>query len=99
MLDLYPFECLNNSNVTFGMSHTNSIDFNIGSQYNVKWNVIIEVSYSWIREVSNTLIWISLDCVIIKLLWFAFLILFNEIVAPLSTISRYGAKKFCLGHP
>ena len=36
MLDLYPFECLNNSNVTFGMSHTNSIDFDIGSQYNVK---------------------------------------------------------------
>ena len=72
---------------------------NIGSQYNTKWNFFIEVSYSWIREVSNTYIWIFLDRVIVKLLWFAFLILFNIIVAPVSTTSRYGAKKFCLGHP
>ena len=35
-LDFYSFECLNHSNITFGMSHANSIDFNIGSQYNVK---------------------------------------------------------------
>ena len=35
-LDFYSFECLNDSNVTFGMSHANSIDFNIESQYNVK---------------------------------------------------------------
>ena len=34
--DFYSFECLNHSNVTFGMSHANSIDFNTGSQYNVK---------------------------------------------------------------
>ena len=36
MLDFYSFEYLNHLNVTFGMSHANSIDFNIGSQYNVK---------------------------------------------------------------
>ena len=30
-MDFYSFECLNHSNVTFGMSHANSIDFNIGS--------------------------------------------------------------------
>ena len=36
MLDFYSFQYLNHLNVTFGMSHANSIDFNIGSQYNVK---------------------------------------------------------------
>ena len=41
MLDFYSFEYLNHLNVTFGMSHANSIDFNIGSQYNVKWNFFI----------------------------------------------------------
>ena len=56
MLDFYSFEYLNHLNVTFGMSHANSIDFNIGSQYNVKQNGLIEVSYSWIRKVSNTYI-------------------------------------------
>ena len=60
---------------------------------------LIETSYSWIRAVSNTYLWIFLDCMIVKLLWFAFLILFNVMVAPVSTISRYGAKTFCLGHP
>ena len=35
-LDFYSFEYLNRSNVTFTMSQANSIDFNIGSQYNVK---------------------------------------------------------------
>ena len=98
-VDFNSFKYLNHSNVTFGMSRANSIDFNIGSQYNTKWNILLEVSYSWIREVSNTYIWIFLDCVIVKLLWLAFLILFNVIVAPVSTISRYSAKKFCLGHP
>ena len=38
MLDFYSFECLNYSNITFGIFHANSIDFNIRSQYNVKWN-------------------------------------------------------------
>ena len=33
-LDFYSFECLNHSNVTFGMSYTSYIDFNLGSQYN-----------------------------------------------------------------
>ena len=41
---------------------------------------LIEVSYSWIREVSNTYICILLDCVIVKFLWFAFLILFKEVL-------------------
>ena len=36
MLQFHLFECLNHPNVTFGMSHANSTDFNIGSQYNVK---------------------------------------------------------------
>ena len=36
MLDFYSFKYLINSNVTFEMSHANSIDFNIGSWYNVK---------------------------------------------------------------
>ena len=36
MLDFDSFECLNHLNVTFGMSHANSIDFNIGSKYNIK---------------------------------------------------------------
>ena len=36
MLDFYSFECLNHWNITFRMSRENSIDFNIGSQYNVK---------------------------------------------------------------
>ena len=40
-LDLYSLECLNHSNVRFAMSHANSIDFNIGSQYNVKWNFLV----------------------------------------------------------
>ena len=35
-LDFYSFECFNDLNVTFGMSHANSINYNIGSQYNVK---------------------------------------------------------------
>ena len=41
MLDFYSFECLNHSNVTFGMSHANSTGFNIGNQYNVKWNFLV----------------------------------------------------------
>ena len=41
MLDFYSFEYLNHSNVTFGMSYANSIDFNIGSQYNVKLNFLV----------------------------------------------------------
>ena len=36
MLDFYSFERLNLSNITFGMSYACSIDYNIGSQYNVK---------------------------------------------------------------
>ena len=36
MLDFYSFEYFNHSNIIFGMSHANSIDFNIGSQCNVK---------------------------------------------------------------
>ena len=59
---------------------------------------LIEISYSWIREVSNTYIWIFLDCVIVKLLWFAFLILFNVIVAPVSTIFRW-CKEVLFGTP
>ena len=55
--------------------------------------------YGWIREVSNTYIWIFLDCIVVKLLWFASPILFNIIVGPVLTIFRYCAKKFCLGHP
>ena len=35
-LDFYLIECLNHSNIRFGIFHANSIDFNIGSQYNVK---------------------------------------------------------------
>ena len=35
MLDFYSFECLDHSDITFRMSHANSIGFNIGSQYNV----------------------------------------------------------------
>ena len=51
-MDFYSFECLNHSNVTFGMPHANSIDFNIASQYisKVKFFGSIEISYSWIRE-------------------------------------------------
>ena len=49
-MDFNSFERLNHSNVTFGMSHANSIDFNIESQYNVMFG-FIEMSYSWIREV------------------------------------------------
>ena len=47
-LDFYLFECLNHLNVTFGMSHANSIDFNIESQYKckVKFFCLIEISYS-----------------------------------------------------
>ena len=55
-LDFYSFKYLNRSNITFGMSHANSTDFNTGSHYNV--NVIffglVEIGYSWITEVSNT---------------------------------------------
>ena len=40
-LDFYSFEGLNQSNITFGISHANSIDFNIGSQYNVKRNFLV----------------------------------------------------------
>ena len=47
-MDFYSFERLNHSNVAFGMSHANSIDFNIGSQYN--GISLMEISYSWIRE-------------------------------------------------
>ena len=36
MLYFYSFKYLNYFDVTFGMSHANSIDLNIGSQYNVK---------------------------------------------------------------
>ena len=36
MLDFDLFESLNHSNATFRMFHAYSIDFNIGSQYNVK---------------------------------------------------------------
>ena len=82
------------------MSHANSTDFNTGSHYNV--NVIffglVEIGYSWITEVSNTYLWIFLDYVTVKLLWFAFVILFNVIVAPASTISSYGEKALHLGH-
>ena len=35
------FECLNESNVTFRMSHANFIGFNMGSQCNVKWNFLV----------------------------------------------------------
>ena len=45
MLDFYSFECLNHSNITFGISHANSIDFNIGSQYNVKRNFFGLIEY------------------------------------------------------
>ena len=34
-LDFYSFECLDHSDITFRMSHANSIGFNIGSQYSV----------------------------------------------------------------
>ena len=57
-LDFYSFKYLNHLIVTFGMSRANFIDLNIGSQYNVKLTFfgLIEFSYSWIREVSNTYI-------------------------------------------
>ena len=35
-LEFYLFECLNHSNVTFGMYQANSIDFKIEYQYKVK---------------------------------------------------------------
>ena len=44
-MDFYLIEGLNHSNITFGMSHANSIDFNIGSQYNVKWNIFGLIEY------------------------------------------------------
>ena len=34
-MDFYSLKRSNHSNVTFGMSHATSIDFNLGSQYNV----------------------------------------------------------------
>ena len=40
-MDFYSFECLIHSNITFGMSHANSIDYNIGSQYNVKGKFLV----------------------------------------------------------
>ena len=57
-MDFYSFEYLNHLIFTFAMSHANFIDLNIGSQYNVKLTFfgLIEFSYSWIREVSNTYI-------------------------------------------
>ena len=82
------------------MSHANSTDFNTGSQYNVNgiFFGLVEIGYSLITEGSNTYLWIFLDYVTGKLLWFAFVILFNVIVAPASTISRYGEKALHLGH-
>ena len=40
-LDFYSFEYSNHLNFTFGMSHANSVDFNIGSQFSVKWNFLV----------------------------------------------------------
>ena len=54
----------------------------------------IEISFSWIREVSNTYVWIFLDCVILKLLWFAFLIWFNIIVAPGWRVAAFDKEHF-----
>ena len=79
--------------ITFKMSHASSIDFNIESQYNVKWSFLVllqrlVIPGSGIFQI-HIPIWIFLDCVIviicvIKLLWFAS-IYFNIIVAPVST--------------
>ena len=70
------------------MSHASSIDFNIESQYNVKWSFLVllqrlVIPGSGIFQI-HIPIWIFLDCVIVKLLWFAS-IYFNIIVAPVST--------------
>ena len=75
------------------MSHASSIDFNIESQYNVKWSFLVllqrlVIPGSGIFQI-HIPIWIFLDCVIviicvIKLLWFAS-IYFNIILAPVST--------------
>ena len=40
-MDFSSLKWINHSSVTFGMSHANSIVFNIGSQYNIKWNFLV----------------------------------------------------------